>query len=96
MYGYQQKSFLISYDLSQPDRNYSDLYQAIKNCGSYWTHILESVWIVKSTSSADQIRDQLVAAADKNDSFLVIEVTSNYSGWLTEKIWEVLRKVTSN
>lgn len=96
MYNYNNssKSYLITYDLHKPGQDYPKLYDAIKNCGSYWSHILDSIWIVKSTSSADTIRDLIHATVDENDSILIIEVTTNYSGWLTKDCWEVLRKAT--
>lgn len=88
-------AYLISYDLNKPGQDYESLYKAIKGCSSYWTHVLDSVWIIKSSLSADVIRDRILAVIDKNDSILVIQVTNNYSGWLTKELWDHLSKVTS-
>ena len=38
-------SYLISYDLNSPGKNYAQLYAAIQKLGSWW-HCLDSTWIV--------------------------------------------------
>lgn len=68
------RTYLISYDLRQPGRNYDELYEAIKAVGSWWS-CLESVWIVKSEFSAIQIRDHLTPKIDRNDKLLIAELT---------------------
>ena len=42
--------FLISYDLRHINKDYSKLYDAIKNEGE-WRHILESTWLIKTNSN---------------------------------------------
>tara|TARA_R110002049_G_scaffold7177_2_gene42609 strand:- start:1335 stop:1604 length:270 start_codon:yes stop_codon:yes gene_type:complete len=70
---------LISYDLSKPGRNYEDLYDSIKNIGTWW-HCLESVWIVETNLSCGEIRDQLSAYLDGNDKLAVLTLQG---GWAT-------------
>ncbi|GJL85792.1 MAG: hypothetical protein DHS20C02_15670 [Micavibrio sp.] len=82
---------LISYDLNKPGQNYDDLYEAIKRLGAWW-HYLDSTWIVKSSYSAPEIFEKLKPHIDKNDTVLVIEITSEYSGWLPQKAWDWLRE----
>ena len=45
-------SYIISYDLRKPERNYEALYEAIKAYGT-WAHINESLWAVV-TSQTDK------------------------------------------
>ncbi len=65
------KTYLISYDLRQPGRDYKTLFSALKSYGSWW-HWLESTWMVKTTQSAGQVRDYLLAHIDRNDRLIVM------------------------
>lgn len=73
---------LISYDLSKPGRDYSDLYKAIKKLGGWWHH-LESDWITTSSLSCADIRDQLTPYLDANDKIAVFGLSG---GWATKGI----------
>lgn len=79
--------YAINYDLKRPGQDYKALYEAIKGCGDWWHH-LGSTWLVDTSLSAQGIWERLAPHADKNDSFLVIGVTRNYSGWLPKDAWE--------
>lgn len=72
-------SFLISYDLIS-DKDYSKLYEAIRNYGSF-AHVLESVWIIKSSNSSKYIRDNLRSYIDNNDKLFVAKLNGE-SAWL--------------
>uniref|UniRef100_UPI003FD8692B hypothetical protein n=1 Tax=Desulfovibrio sp. TaxID=885 RepID=UPI003FD8692B len=50
-------SYLISYDLNAPGKNYDQLYDAIKSLGGWWHH-LDSTWIVTHAGPATAIRDK--------------------------------------
>ena len=60
------------------------LYSAIKSLESWW-HCLDSTWLVDTTLNANAIWARLEPHVDKNDSFLIIGVTKDHSGWLTQK-----------
>jgi CRISPR/Cas system-associated endoribonuclease Cas2 len=49
--------FLISYDLRKPDFDYKPLYQALAAIGA--KHVQDSVWGVRTASSAGQVFDYL-------------------------------------
>ena len=85
---------LITYDLKQPGRNYTDLYEAIKSFGD-WQHPLESTWFVHvpDNTSLDLIVEKLKASADKNDFFFAVEITKNYQGWLPKSFWTWLDQI---
>ncbi len=68
-----RKTYLITYDLKQPGRNYQDLYNAIKSYGT-WGKINNSTWLIKTSDSAVQIRDYLLSYLDYNDSLFVVKV----------------------
>lgn len=80
---------LITYDLKQPDKDYSKLYDAIKNAGSSWWHYLESVWIINTTLSVNECSRLIKTNIDENDTLFVVEITNQaHQGWLPSKAWE--------
>ena len=83
--------YSITYDLNTPGRDYNSLYEEIKALGA-WAHYLESTWFVDSSLTADSIRDKLIKVMDNNDTLFVAKVTSDYSGWLTQKAWDWLKQ----
>ena len=61
-----RRAFIISYDLSNPGRNYVELLKRIKS--SYaWARLGGSAYIIITDSSAVEIRDYLQLALDRND-----------------------------
>jgi len=62
--------YIISYDLRK-ERNYDDLYRAIKSYGT-WAHILESTWAVVTSKTAVQVRDHLASYIDQDDGLFVV------------------------
>lgn len=87
-------TYVISYDLHKPGRNYESLYEAIKGVSGDWAHINESVWAVKSTQhSSGKIRDILKAKMDNNDNLFVGKLTSE-AAWfgLTEALTKWLKE----
>jgi len=79
--------YAINYDLKQPGRDYSGLYEAIKSCGAWW-HYLGSTWLVDTNLDTQGIWKRLDPHIDRNDRMLVIGVTRDYSGWLPKEAWE--------
>ena len=78
--------YVISYDLNKPGQNYSGLFKAIKNLGSWW-HYLDSTWLVDSSLTATKISDILNTKIDKNDSLLIFRLGKDKNGWLSSKAW---------
>ena len=85
------KVYLITYDLNNPHKDYSSLYEKIKSLGRWW-HYLDSTWIVATRNSSSQINDILKAVLDSDDGILVIEVKNDYNGWLPEEAWDWMRQ----
>jgi hypothetical protein len=63
--------YIVPYDLRK-QRNYDELYEAIKSYGT-WAHILESTWAVETTKSAVEVRDHLLEFIDSDDGLFVIK-----------------------
>lgn len=72
-------TYLITYDLKKPGRNYQGLYDAIKSYGT-WGKINDSTWVIKTNNSAVQIRDYLLQSMDYNDSIFVLK-TEREAAW---------------
>jgi CRISPR/Cas system-associated endoribonuclease Cas2 len=67
------KAYLISYDLDKPGQDYSNLIAKIEGLGG--VKILYSEWVLKSESSAKDLRDYLKRFIDSNDKLLVVALT---------------------
>jgi hypothetical protein len=74
------KTYMIGYDLNKPGQNYTELIDAIKTLGTWW-HCLDSTWLVKSNSTAIQIRDALSAHIDSSDELLVAQISGD-AAWV--------------
>lgn len=81
-------SYLISYDLNAPGKNYTELYEAIKRLGGWWHH-LDSTWIVTHPGSAEVIRDALKPYLDNNDKLLVVKCSGEgaWTGFINGGQW---------
>jgi hypothetical protein len=72
--------YVASYDLHN-QRNYQPVWDALEKMRA--TRLLESLWVLTSGLTAEQIRDQIKNAADQDDSVAVIELKSG-SWWATQ------------
>jgi len=61
---------IISYDLSNPGRDYSVLVARIKEIGP-WARLGGSAYLVASNEQPAQVRDALSPALDSNDKLFV-------------------------
>ncbi len=71
--------FAVSYDLHN-NRQYEPLWNALQSAGG--VRLLESFWLLKSTHSADILRNLLKALVDADDAVAVVEVTPT-ADWAT-------------
>jgi hypothetical protein len=74
------KSYFIGYDLNRPGQNYPELFAAIRAMGGWW-HYLDSTWLVRTTLTAQAVRDRLSPHIDRNDELLVAEL-SGAAAWV--------------
>lgn len=72
-------TYLISYDLIAPSKDYSLLYEAIKSY-SRWARPLESLWLIKADETVAEVRDKLLRYVDANDKIFVVNVTGEAWG----------------
>jgi hypothetical protein len=64
----------INYDLVAPGRNYDRLFDYIKSHGTY-AKPLKSMWFIRTTKTATQVRDEIQQQVDSNDQVVVVDVT---------------------
>jgi len=88
------QTLCVTYDLSQPGRNYEQLIAALKAYPSWWHH-LESTWFIVTPKSAADVRDELWKLLDRNDKLLVFRPTTPWAanglpaeacGWLKTNV----------
>jgi CRISPR/Cas system-associated endoribonuclease Cas2 len=77
--------FLVTYDLVGTDEASDDYERLIKKIKTYpnWGRVQKSVWLIRTSDSAAQVRDALGNLIDANDRLLVIEVTGT-AAWRKE------------
>jgi Fe-S cluster biosynthesis and repair protein YggX len=81
------KAYSITYDLRQPGRDYTNLYEEIKKSPKWW-HYLESTWMIITEESANQVWERIRPYIDKNDYLLIIGVRNDVQGWLPKDAWD--------
>lgn len=67
--------YIITYDLKKEGRNYSGVIEVLKR----YPHckIMQSTWLIKSGSSADDIYISLIGQLDSNDVLWISQVCAN-------------------
>lgn len=73
-------TILVSYDLRAPGKDYARLWEHLQ---SYQDYIkpLESFWLLRTSYSAEQVRNTVKQYIDANDRLIVINVTSDAAAW---------------
>ena len=81
-----EKFYIISYDLRAPGRDYTSLYKTIKLRD--WQHPLESMWLVYTHESADDLYNDIKSNMDDNDLLFISELRQgNWQGWISKVCW---------
>lgn len=65
--------YCVSYDLIG-EKDYDSLIEKLKSYRAY-AHAQGSVWFIKSSKRAAEIRDELKEFIDKDDKLMIIRVT---------------------
>ena len=85
-------TILVLYDLMAPGKDYTRLHDYLKSF-SNWAHPLNSVYLVKTSMTASQVRDGVRQHTDTNDRTFILNVTGdNWASWnLTQEVATWLR-----
>jgi hypothetical protein len=74
-------TILIAYDVHPTsDSRYHELADAIQTLGPWWHH-LETVWVVRSDKTPEELRDWLQAFVGRDDQLLIVDITGVRAGW---------------
>ena len=73
-------TYIVCYDLHKQGQNYDCLKEKLESYGTYF-HIQGSVWIIRSQSTAAQVRDNIRTCLDSNDKLFVGELTGTAAWW---------------
>lgn len=76
-------TFIISFDLISPGQDYQAVYDYIERYND-WIKPLQTFYLVHTSKSAGDIRDEIKSITDSNDKTIVIKV--NTSSWATHKL----------
>jgi hypothetical protein len=77
----ERATILIAYDVHPAcGAAYDNLVEAIQSLGAWWHH-LETVWIVRSDKTLEQIRDELKSHIGIDDQLFIADITGNRAGW---------------
>lgn len=75
-------SILIAYDIHPAEgAAYDELVHAIQSLGAWWHH-LETVWIIRSEKTPEEIRDILKQYVGIDDQLLVLDISGDRAGWV--------------
>lgn len=88
--------YLVTWDLNKEKPNYAqaranflaklDEYENISDPG------LDSVRFVSTSWSANQVSDDLRERLDSNDRIIVLSMTGDHQGWLSQSVWDWINK----
>ncbi|MES2002823.1 MAG: hypothetical protein V4444_11015 [Pseudomonadota bacterium] len=73
-------TYIVTYDLMKQGQNYECLIKKLDAYTTHW-HAQGSVWIIETSNSASQIRDDLSSCLDANDKLIVARLQGE-AAWL--------------
>lgn len=84
--------YIITYDINTTIKDYTSLYERIKQLGNSYQHPLESVWFISADSdySATDICNILKKEMTDKDNIFVAKLANenDVQGWLPKTFWE--------
>ena len=69
------RTLMVGCDLNKSGQNYDKLIDALKSNYDNWWHHLDSTWLIKTSKTCVEVRDDLKTLIDGNDELLVAELT---------------------
>lgn len=84
--------FSITYDLSQPGRDYPKLIAAIKELG-IWVKPTESQWLVRTALTEMQVLGYLQTKIDPNDTLVVLGLSGSWAARARQAVLVALKKL---
>ncbi|OYW50180.1 MAG: hypothetical protein B7Y36_06155 [Novosphingobium sp. 28-62-57] len=63
-------TYIVTYDLLKQGQNYDCITKKLKAYPTHW-HMQGSVWLIETSQTAVQVRDNLSPCLDQNDKLFV-------------------------
>ena len=84
----------VTYELKDPDKNYSDLFAAIEKLGSAIHFLKDSWWVeVDDSLKLEDVLGRLKDHMGENDLIHLIDITNKKTnGWLARTSWDWLQQ----
>jgi hypothetical protein len=79
------KTYSITYDLGNPNRDYEGVFEQIKKLASGYCRPTKSHWLINSNSTPGEIRTAITAKMDAGDKLIVSEVGNLWATWGLDK-----------
>ena len=86
-----RKTYLVAYDFTGSPDKYSDLFDELRESPGWW-HWIDSVWLLRTEESANQIYERLEPHLDDDINLFITDIGNDYQGWLPSKAWKWIRK----
>lgn len=83
---------LITYEHKTLFKDYTPFFNAIQGNCKRWCHYLDRVWMVDTTISADAYSRLLFPHMTQDDRLLIVKLSGEYQGWLTDEAWKWLNQ----
>ena len=85
------KTYLVAYEFTGSPDKYSDLFDELSESPRWW-HWIDSVWLLHTVESANQIYARLEPHLDDDINLFIADIGNDYQGWLPGKAWKWIRK----
>lgn len=82
-------TLFITYTLEDYDDTYKKISKQLKSY-SNWAKLFQRAWIIQTTKSTRQVRDELAEVIENKGKIVIINITN--SGWATYKISSEITK----
>jgi hypothetical protein len=83
--------YIICCELKQPSSAYKDLYEALKNEGS-WAHYMGSMWFIDTEKDARDLFNTIKGYLSKGDRVLVSRLPDDHWGMLPRRAWDWIKR----
>ncbi len=83
-----KRIYIVSYDFEDPSPSELEaLSEELQSFGE-WCHYIDGTWLIKTAYNAKQIYSRLRVHLEGNVNILVVDMGTDYAGWLPRKAWE--------
>jgi hypothetical protein len=77
---------LVTYDLNNPSKNYTPLFEALKLQGPWW-HYLKSTWLIDTNKTPTEVWNVIANHVEATDRVFVTNLAPGHQGWLDKDAW---------